>query len=359
MRKIVTVLGARPQFIKAATLSRILRDHYSKDFLEKIIHTGQHYDKNMSEIFFEEMKIPRPDYNLSTGGKSHGQMTGEMLIEIEKIISMERPDIVLIYGDTNSTLAGALVASKMNIPVAHVEAGLRSFNMKMPEEINRILSDRVSTFLFCPSPTAVENLKTEGIFNSTKQRVVQVGDIMYDAFIFYKKFGKISPNLLNITDKKFFLATIHRQETTDNPEILRSLFSTLEKIAIDKMVILPLHPRTKKLLNELEFFPKNITIIDPVGYLDMISLIEKSDLVLTDSGGLQKEAYFSGKPCIILREETEWVELLENNYARLTGTNEDQIFRALEFFKSPISFNPGLFGNGNSAEKILETIKNL
>jgi UDP-GlcNAc3NAcA epimerase len=305
------------------------------------------------------MKIPKPDYNLSTGGKSHGQMTGEMLIEIEKIISMEKPEIVLVYGDTNSTLAGALVASKMNIPVAHVEAGLRSFNMKMPEEINRILSDRVSTFLFCPTPTAVENLKKEGIFNSNKQRVVQVGDIMYDAFIFYKKLAKISPDLLNITDKKFFLATIHRQETTDNPEILGSLFSTLEKIAIDKMVILPLHPRTKKLLNELGFSPKNITIIDPVGYLDMISLIEKSDLVLTDSGGLQKEAYFSRKPCIILREETEWVELLENNYARLTGTNEDQIFEALEFFKYPIIFNQGLFGNGNSAEKILETIKNL
>ncbi len=298
MKKIITILGARPQFVKGAVLSRIIKEH--NEIEEIIIHTGQHYDTNMSEVFFKEMEIPKPKYNLDINGLSHGAMTGQMLEKIESVLKDEKPDVVVIYGDTNSTIAGALAAKKMHIKVVHIEAGLRSFNMKMPEEINRILTDRISDLLLCPTDTAIDNLKKEG-YDNLPISVVKAGDIMKDAVLYYQKTAsakaKIYPTL-NVKENEFILATIHRQENTDEIHKLKSIFTALEEIHQETPVILPLHPRTKVILekNNLKY---HITFIDPVGYFDMLLLLKNCKMVISDSGGLQKEAFFNQKNVII------------------------------------------------------------
>ncbi|MEA3383322.1 MAG: UDP-N-acetylglucosamine 2-epimerase (non-hydrolyzing), partial [Campylobacterota bacterium] len=299
--KIVTILGARPQFIKAGSVSRMISNY--KEIQEVIVHTGQHYDANMSDIFFEEMQIPKPDYFLGIGGKSHGAMTGQMIEKIEEVALKEKPDWIIVYGDTNSTLAGAIVASKLHIKLAHIEAGLRSFNMKMPEEVNRILTDRVSNILFCPTNTAIKNLENEG-YNNIDCKIVKSGDVMQDGAMFYKNLA-VKPTCY-IKDE-YILCTIHRAENTDDERRVTNIFEALNEIAKEKQVILPLHPRTKKILNNLKLNIQNLTLIDPVGYLEMVWLIDNCSLVMTDSGGLQKEAYFFNKQCITLRDETEWV----------------------------------------------------
>lgn len=355
MKKIVTILGARPQFVKAAVLSRIIAKH--KVIEEVIIHTGQHYDANMSDIFFEEMEIPKPKYNLAINGMSHGAMTGQMLVEIEAVLMKEKPDLVLVYGDTNSTLAGALAAKKLNIKVVHVEAGLRSFNMKMPEEINRILTDRISDLLLCPTDTAIENLQKEG-FENLPVKVVKCGDIMKDAVEFYGKISAEKSSIisdLNLIPNKFVLATIHRQENTDNLGNLKEIFKGLELISKEKQVVLPLHPRTKAILKQHNL-TYDIQIIDPVGYFDMLELLKKCNLVVTDSGGLQKEAFFNNKHCIIAREETEWVELVTNGFAVIVGSDSKKMFQAFKNYqKSTANFELDLFGE-NVGEKIYNEI---
>jgi len=320
--KIVTILGARPQFIKAGTVSREIAKY--QEIEEIIVHTGQHYDANMSDIFFEEMQIPKPHYFLGIGGKSHGAMTGQMIEKIEEVVLKENPDWVMVYGDTNSTLAGAIVASKLHIKLAHIEAGLRSFNMKMPEEVNRILTDRVSNILFCPTDTAVENLKNEG-FDTFDIKVVKSGDVMQDGAIFYKSLAR-QPKVEFSND--FILCTIHRAENTDSEDRLREIFEALSEIAKEKQVILPIHPRTKKIIEDLEIDVNSLTIIEPVGYLEMVWMIDNCSLVMTDSGGLQKEAFFFEKPCITLRDETEWVELVEHGFNILVGADKNRIERA-------------------------------
>ena len=347
--KILTILGARPQFIKAGSVSREIAKH--KEIEEVIVHTGQHYDANMSDIFFQEMQIPKPDYFLGIGGNSHGAMTGQMIEKIEEVCLKEKPDWIMVYGDTNSTLAGAIVASKLHVKLAHVEAGLRSFNMKMPEEINRILTDRVSNVLFCPTDTAVQNLKNEG-FDTFTCKVVKSGDVMQDGALFYKEFAK-KPSC-NIQDG-FILCTIHRAENTDDEQRLSAIFQALEEIAQEKQIILPLHPRTKKILENLDLNFKNLTIIDPVGYLEMVWLIDHSSLVMTDSGGLQKEAYFFAKPCITLRDETEWIELVTCKANTLVGADKVKI---IEAYKNRSLFDNknsslDLYGGGKASEKII------
>ncbi len=349
--KIVTVIGARPQFIKAAALSRALRNYSNIE--ETIIHTGQHHDTSMSDVFFEEMQIPRPKYNLEVSGLGHGAMTGRMLEKIEEELINEKPDWVLVYGDTNSTLAGALAAAKLHLPVAHVEAGLRSFNMKMPEEINRILTDRVSTLLFCPTDTAVKNLKSEGIQNG----VVRTGDVMADALFYYQTLAPQKAKLFrNTPETKFALATIHRAENTDDPIRLKNIFSALELINQKLAVYLPLHPRTKGKLKDLGIVP-TFKILEPLGYYDMVQLLTNCSLVLTDSGGLQKEAYLCQKPCVTFRDETEWVELIENGVNKLVGTSSEAIVNAANSFSTAgPTFTKGLYGNGKAAEEIIEAI---
>lgn len=348
--KILTILGARPQFIKAASLSREIQKH--NEIQEVIVHTGQHYDANMSDIFFEEMQIPKPDYFLGIGGKSHGAMTGQMMQMIEEVALKEKPDWVMVYGDTDSTLAGALVAAKLHVKLAHVEAGLRSFNMKMPEEVNRILTDRVSDMLFCPSDAAVQNLKNEGFENFTC-KIVKSGDIMQEGAIFYKNLArKPSCDIKN----DFILCTIHRAENTDDEVRLRNIFEALKRIGNEKQVILPLHPRTKKTVENLKLNIQNLTLIDPVGYLEMIWLIDNCSLVMTDSGGLQKEAYFFEKPCITLRDETEWVELVECGANILAGADKEKILEAYKNYKSLTAdkLPQNLYGGGNASQKIVQ-----
>lgn len=347
--KLLTVIGARPQFIKAATISRVVVDR--NDFSEVIVHTGQHYDKNMSDVFFEELAIPKPDYHLGIGGGSHGQMTGRQLEAIEEVIIKEKPDTVLVYGDTNSTLAGALAAVKLHIPVAHVEAGLRSFNRKMPEEINRILTDHAADILFAPTQTAIENLSKEGIED---EKVHLVGDVMYDAAVFYRSRAK-KPNWfgdLPVAQGEFVLATIHRAENTDNPERLANIVAGLGDT--EKPIILPLHPRTRARLRDSGIEPTpNMHIVDPVGYLEMVWLEMYCVAVATDSGGVQKEAYFHGKPCITLRDETEWVELVVLGANTLVGTDRNTISSTLKIQKLPVA-NKLVYGDGNAAEAILD-----
>ncbi|MFA5233455.1 MAG: UDP-N-acetylglucosamine 2-epimerase (non-hydrolyzing) [Sulfurimonas sp.] len=358
--KILTILGARPQFIKAGSVSREIAKH--KEIKEVIVHTGQHYDANMSDIFFEEMQIPKPNYFLGIGGKSHGAMTGQMMQMIEEVALKENPDWIMVYGDTNSTLAGALVASKLHIKLAHIEAGLRSFNMKMPEEVNRILTDRVSDILFCPTDAAVQNLKNEGYDNFDCQ-IVKSGDVMQDGALFYRGLA-VKPNI-DIKDN-FILCTIHRAENTDDETRLRSIFEALDEIAKEKQVILPLHPRTKKILENLKLTEgnpfreniQNLTLIDPVGYLEMIWLIDNCSLVMTDSGGLQKEAYFFQKPCITLRDETEWVELVECGANVLVGADKRKIVEAYKN-RQPLATNYhslNLYGGGKASENIIKEL---
>lgn len=355
--KIVTVVGARPQFIKAAVVSRAVVD---KNIAEVIIHTGQHYDANMSEVFFKEMQIPKPDYFLGIGGKSHGALTGQMLEKIETVLINENPDAVVVYGDTDSTLAGALAAAKLHIPVAHVEAGLRSFNMAMPEEINRILTDRVSKWLFCPTELAVKNLLDEGYNNQLRDHhVFNVGDVMYDAVLFYQKIAQPSRTVLELLDthSEFYLATVHRAENTDNCERLAAIFNALDEISSHKPVILPLHPRTRKLISEMELSLRNVIVVEPVGYFDMLTLLTHCETVFTDSGGVQKEAYFFAKPCITLRDETEWVELVEHGYNVLTGAKYGKILEAQANISTKhFDFTTQLYGDGTASKKIIDKL---
>lgn len=347
MNRIITVVGARPQFIKAATLSRQFK---LAGIEELIIHTGQHFDANMSEVFFNEMEIPTPAYQLDIHGLTHGAMTGRMLEGIESILIKEKPDGVLVYGDTNSTLAGALAASKLHIPVIHVEAGLRSFNMEMPEEINRILTDRISNVLFCPTNAAVNNLKSEG-FENMPVRIVKNGDVMQDAAIYYAAKAEQKSNILKqVGLSEFVLATIHRQENTDSPETLQQIIAGLNDINRRMPVLVPIHPRTRNILAQLDILPE-FKMIEPVGYFDMLMLLKYCELVITDSGGVQKEAFFFGKHCITLREQTEWVELVENGYNILVGSDRSKLIAAFQLSMHKISdFSVDLYGKGYAAE---------
>jgi len=355
LKKILTILGARPQLIKAASVSRAIQNSEMK---EKIVHTGQHFDKNMSDIFIKDMGIPKPDYNLEINSLKHGAMTGRMIEKIEEVFLIENPDLVIVYGDTNSTLAGAIAAKKLYIGLAHIEAGLRSFNMQMPEEINRIVTDRISDFLFCPTEGARKNLIAEG-FKNFNSKIYNVGDVMYDAALYYSSFSQDKSSIiygLNLYNKKFILCTIHREENTDNVENLKSIVSALNKINKEILIVLPLHPRTRNVLNKnnikLAFDP-----IEPVGYFDIIELLKHCELVITDSGGMQKEAYFFSKYCITLRGETEWTELVERKVNFLTGTDENDILATCSKIpKIKKNFDDKLYGDGNASEKIVRLI---
>ncbi len=345
MKKILTILGARPQFVKAAVLSRVIQEN--NEIEEVIVHTGQHYDANMSDVFFDEMEIPKPKYNLQVNGLGHGAMTGQMLEKIETILMDEKPDAVVVYGDTNSTIAGALAAKKLLIKVVHIEAGLRSYNMAMPEEINRILTDRISDLLCCPTDTAVKNLNNEGFANMPIE-IVKTGDIMKDAVEYYSRTSQDKSSIirdLNLESGKFVLATIHRQENTDDPEKLKSIFAGLDSVNEKQPVILPLHPRTKKMM-EQHSIQSNISFIDPIGYFSMMELLKHCSMVVTDSGGLQKEAFFHKKHCIIVRDETEWVELVDHGYAEIVGHDANMMIDVFtRLISSSISFERNLYGN--------------
>ena len=373
--KIVTIIGARPQIIKAAALSRAIKTHYANEIQEIIVHTGQHYDDNMSAVFFDELGIPRPDYNLHVGSASHGVQTARMTEGIEEILLKEQPDYIVLYGDTNSTLAGAVAAAKIHIPIAHVEAGLRSFNKAMPEEINRIVCDHCSTLLFSPTQAGVENLQREGFalnneppYTIDNPKVYHCGDIMYDNSLYFAEIAETKTNIINklgLKDRTFILATIHRDTNTDYPERLDAIFSALLTLSEQYHVVLPLHPRTNKLLKtnleaakqEQLFSSPNISIIPPVSFLEMIALERHARLVMTDSGGVQKEAYFFKKPCIILRPETEWVEIVQTGNAILADANESRIMQAWQHFKdNPSTKFPEIFGDGHAAEFMLENM---
>jgi len=348
--KLLTVVGARPQFVKAATVSRVVAKTNSVE--EQIIHTGQHFDKNMSEVFFTEMKIPKPHYNLGVSNLGHGAMTGRMMEALEKIFVAQKPDWVLVYGDTNSTLAAALTASKLHIKVAHVEAGLRSFNMKMPEEVNRILTDRISNILFCPTDTAIQNLQKEG-FESFDSKIIQCGDVMLDAALFYQNFER-KPDF--DLPKEYVLATIHRAENTNDLKKLKIIIDTFNEISKSIPIVFPIHPRTKKILEDNNI-STHFKLIPPVGYLEMIYLIRNSKMVMTDSGGLQKEAYFFKKPCLTLRDQTEWIELIQVGANELTPITSNDIISNFEtMIASSGNFENQLYGDGNAAKKIIQTI---
>jgi UDP-GlcNAc3NAcA epimerase len=363
--KIITIIGARPQFVKAATVSRVISsisaDSDRPSVQEVIVHTGQHYDDNMSRVFFDEMGIPPPHYNLAVGSGNHGHMTGQMLARIEEVLLHEKPDRVLVYGDTNSTLAGALAAAKLNIPVAHVEAGLRSYNKRMPEEINRVLTDHLSQTLFVPTRNAIDNLKKEGI----TQGIVCTGDVMLDAFLLYKKKAAEQSKILKdtgLSHKKFYLATIHRQENTDDRHRLAAIFGALREIGtMDKPVVLPLHPRTRKKLHQFNLqsvSDAQLQLLEPVGYLDMIQLENAADLIFTDSGGVQKEAYFAGVPCITLRAETEWIETIEAGVNFLADADANAIMTAYEKAgQVRVSLKNGLYGDGHAADAVVNYLK--
>ncbi len=362
---VTTIVGARPQFIKAAALSRAIGRHNSKSpetvLDEKIIHTGQHYDDNMSKTFFDELDIPDPDYNLGVGSGTHAEQTAGMLKPIEDVLLNDRPDLVLVYGDTNSTLAGVLVAAKLCIPIAHVEAGPRSFDLRIAEEVNRVLTDRVSTLLFCPTPTTVRNLAAEGI----TEGVHEVGDVMYDCALFYREKSRtIESDLLaglGIVHKSYYLATIHRAENTNDIQRLSGILKGLDEISSgNHPTVLPLHPRTKKTIAELGLtVSKNIRIVEPVSYLQMIALEANAKAVLTDSGGVQKEAYMFSVPCIIFRNETEWVETVEAGWNVLVDADRERITAAVAQIDSVRRSEwKSFYGDGRAAEKICEIIIN-
>jgi len=372
--KLLTVIGARPQIIKAAALSRALRS-FSEPVKEIIVHTGQHYDPNMSEVFINELEIPRPDYNLGVGSGNHGQQTAAMIVGLEEILLKENPDWLVVYGDTNSTLAAAIAGSKLQIPVAHIEAGLRSFNKTMPEEINRILCDHVSTLLFSPTPTGYNNLLKEGFkknampFSADHPGIFLCGDLMFDNSVYYAGTARQKTDIyerLSLGKAKFILTTIHRNNNTDEPQRLNILFRSLLEIAETSglRIILPLHPRTKKMLEqnldpELKSRMENggIEITEPASFLEMIVLEQEAQMVITDSGGVQKEAYFFKKPCIILRPETEWVELVENGSARVCDADPERIKDAFNYFNGNKTLQyPAVFGNGHAATFILEQL---
>ena len=356
--KIVTIVGARPQFIKAAAVSRAIAKYNqskhsgAKPITEIIVHTGQHYDRNMSEVFFDELEIPKPDINLGVGSGSHGLQTGEMLIHIEKVLLTKKPDWLMVYGDTNSTLAGALAAVKLHIPVAHVEAGLRSFNKTMPEEHNRVLTDHCSNYLYCPTDTSVTNLKKEGL----NQGIFLVGDVMHDSVLFNQSLAQKKSNILNalkLTPNEFGIATVHRAENTDDMSKINSIFSALNKVSKDIVpVIVPMHPRTRKQMESSGLKFPAVVIIDPVSYLDMLSLEKDAKFILTDSGGVQKEAYWLKTPCITLRNETEWIETTDSGWNILSGAETDRIYQCVTSFTIPKE-HPNAFGDGQAAEKIV------
>lgn len=341
-------MGARPQFIKAAPVSRALR----KQATEILVHTGQHYDKSMSEVFFEELQIPIPDYHLHVGSMSHGAQTGAMLQKIEEVILSEKPDAVLVYGDTNSTLAGSLAASKLHIPVAHVEAGLRSFNRQMPEEINRVLTDHVSEWLFCPTEAAISNLRQEGITKG----VYRTGDVMLDTVIFNRQLAAEKSQVLeqyNLETGSYLLITVHRAENTDQPERLQEIIAALNQVQIP--AIFPVHPRTRSKLDALDLRLTNplVQLVEPVGFLDMLQLEVHAKKIVTDSGGVQKEAFFAEVPCITLRDETEWVETVQSGANRLVGADQSKILAAIESFTVDFNSLPPIYGNGQAAEEIV------
>ncbi|MEI9475045.1 MAG: UDP-N-acetylglucosamine 2-epimerase (non-hydrolyzing) [Deltaproteobacteria bacterium] len=384
--KIVTVVGARPQFVKAAAVRRAIeaynkhdslprRRRSKKAFQEVLVHTGQHYDYVMDGVFFEELQLPKPDHHLGVGSGSHANQTALMLERIETILQKEKPDAVLVYGDTNSTLAGALTAAKLNIPVAHVEAGLRSFNRVMPEETNRLLTDHLSTFLFCPTRQSVQNLSKEGIKNGKGKVVKRVGDVMYDSILHYSTLADKKSTILNelglaLSRRSFtpnaerrtpnyYLATLHRAENTDDSKTLRAILAALDEIGKDVPVILPLHPRTKKMMEtyHLRSNQRRVKLIDQVSYLDMITLTKHARIVLTDSGGVQKEAYWLRVPCITLREETEWVETVESGWNVLVGAETKRITDGIrQMEQRRPKKGTGLFGDGKASEKIVRTM---
>jgi len=377
MIKLLSIIGARPQIIKAAALSRAIQNFYSEKISEIIVHTGQHYDENMSQVFFDELNIPQPNYNLNVGSGSHGKQTASMIEGIEEILLKEKPNAIVLYGDTNSTLAGAVAASKTQIPIVHIEAGLRSFNKSMPEEINRIMCDHVSTLLFSPTKVGYTNLLAEGFkennsapYNFDNPKIYHCGDVMYDNSLHFSTVAENKTSIIadnGLEKGKFILATIHRNNNTDEPERLNALFSAINKIATEnnKTVVLPLHPRTAKLLPQnlnAELYSavktnKLIKIIPPVSYLEMIALEKNTELIITDSGGVQKEAFFFEKPCIILRPETEWVELVECGSAKITDADEQKIIDAYHYFKNNKNLQfPKLFGNGKASEFICSEI---
>jgi UDP-GlcNAc3NAcA epimerase len=357
--KIITVVGARPQFIKAAAVSRAIDTHYAGQIEEQIIHTGQHFDDNMSKVFFDDLGIPAPHYHFAISGGHHGAMTGKMLEAVEGVLLTEKPDWVLVYGDTNSTLAGALAAAKLHIPVAHVEAGLRSFNMLMPEEINRTLTDRISSLLFCPTETAIRNLRAEGV----NEGMHNVGDVMYDVALFYQERAKLQSTFLSehgLNLGGFALATCHRAENTDDPKRLEAILSALATLAEEIPVVLPMHPRTSKLVaqHDLSAFLTPLVVTDPLPFLDMVALEQAAKVILTDSGGVQKEAYFYGVPCITMRDETEWGETVESGWNRLVAPQSRNIVSAAkEAMSKPVgtkTYAP--YGDGRAAEKILHLL---
>ncbi len=348
--KIVSIVGARPQFIKAAPVSRVMRQTHT----ERLIHTGQHYDDNMSAVFFEELDLPAPDYHLGIGSGSHGAQTGAMLAKIEEALVAERPDWVFVYGDTNSTLAGALAAAKLHQPVAHVEAGLRSFNRAMPEEINRVMADHLSSLRLCPSQTAVDNLAAEGV----TQGVHMVGDVMADALAFAAAQAKSRSKALEqlgLSARGYLLATVHRAENTDNALRLQNILTAFD--AVSEVVIFPVHPRTRKALERLGYSPHpHVHLIEPVGYLDMVQLEQAARMILTDSGGIQKEAYWLGVPCVTLRDETEWVETVQAGWNTLVGAGSETIVEAVRSFMPPDA-RPPLYGNGQAARQIAQALR--
>lgn len=360
MKKIITILGARPQFIKASVVSEAMEE--TGKLKEVVVHTGQHFDKNMSEVFFQELRMKAPQYNLGIRGGSHGEMTGQMLLRIEEVLLKEKPDVVLVYGDTNSTLAGALAAAKLHIQVAHVEAGLRSFNMRMPEEINRILTDRISKWLFTPTTAATKNLKAEGV---SSKNIFEVGDVMYDVALKYaakvKAEGRVLASL-RISPKSYVLATVHRAENTDDPKRMAVIVGALKKVAQSLPVIWPLHPRTLQALKKSGMSPSNVSsmhLIEPVGYLDMVQLEKYAAVIATDSGGVQKEAFFHKVPCVTLRDESEWMELIDSGWNRLMPLKSKNHL-AREIFASfgKLGKKNKLFGNGDAAMKIARILQN-
>jgi len=375
MIKLITIIGARPQIIKASAISRSIKKYFIDEIDEIIVHTGQHYDNNMSEVFFEELQIPKPKYNLAVGSGKHGVQTAKMIEGIENIIEIEKPNGVILYGDTNSTLAGTIAASKIHIPIIHIEAGLRSFDKFMPEEINRIMCDHSSTLLFSPTKAGYDNLIREGFStklhekpNMNTPNIYHIGDIMFDNTLYFSKLIKEKENKLSIYGKDFVLCTIHRNSNTDDNERLTSIFKAIQEISKNEKIILPLHPRTKKMMpitlgecfSDEIFNNPNIIIIDPVSFLDMIYLEMNSKLIVTDSGGVQKEAYFLNKPCVILRPQTEWVEIVESGNARIVDADIDRILSSVnDYLKNPPLNYPSYFGDGNASKYICEKIKEL
>ncbi len=356
--KIITILGARPQFIKASALCRAIKNGFNTQIAEIIVHTGQHYDDNMSQVFFDELQIPKPHYNLGIGGQSHNIMTGNMLIGLEPILIKEKPDYILVYGDTNSTLAGALVASKLHIPIAHVEAGLRSFNNFMPEEINRIITDRISDILFCPTEVAMQNCAHEAL----SDKAFNVGDIMVDVALYYQKIAQNSDILPknNLTKQNYILATLHRQENTDDKQRLMAILDALQAANKNIQVVLPIHPRTKKIIHELgmNHLLNGLKILDPLPYIDMIQLQQNARIIMTDSGGIQKEAFVFQVPCITMRDQTEWRETITSGWNYLVGADGELIKKKIDFFMNNATTNDKSYpyGRGDSAEKILNIL---